>query len=76
MKLKRSTIIPLVLLAYLAVMAYIGYPEYASGRSSATYYYGIIVVDLVVVLLLHIFLKRRETLRARRLAEQGRSQQR
>lgn len=28
MKLRRSTFIPLILLVYLAVMSYIGFPEY------------------------------------------------
>ena len=41
-KLKRSTVIPVVLALYLAVMAYIGYPEYASGNMSALYYFGVI----------------------------------
>lgn len=63
MKIKRSTLIPAVLLVYLAVMAGIGYPEYAAGRTSALYYFGIIAITLVVLVLLHFSLKRREKYR-------------
>ena len=58
MKLRRSTIIPLVLLAYLAVMSYIGFPEYRQGHY--LYYFGVIGVTLVIIFLLHVFLKKRE----------------
>ena len=37
-KIKRSTLIPLVLAVYLMVMASIGWGDYASGRTSALYY--------------------------------------
>lgn len=50
-------------------MAYIGWPEYASGRSSALYYFGIIGATLLVITLLHFSLKRREALREKREAE-------
>lgn len=66
MKVKRSTVIPLLLAIYLAVMAYIGYPEYAAGRSSALYYFGTIGVTIVILILLHFNLRRRERLRAER----------
>lgn len=69
MKIKRSTLIPVILLAYLAVMASIGYKEYAAGRMSALYYYGVIAVTLAVIVLLHFNLKRRERLRAERLRD-------
>lgn len=62
MRAKRSTILPLVLAVYLAVMAYIGYPEYAAGRTSALYYFGTIGVTVVILILLHFNLKRRERL--------------
>lgn len=67
MKLKRSTTIPLLLAVYLAVMAYIGYPEYASGQTSALYYFGIIGLTIVILILLHFSLKRRERLREERM---------
>ncbi len=66
MKLKRSTVIPIVLLIYLAVMSYIGYPDYAAGIYTPLYYFGIIGITLIVILLLHLSLKRRERLKRER----------
>lgn len=65
-RIPRSTIVPVLLLVYLGVMAYIGWPEYAAGHTSALYYYGIIVVTLVCIVLLHFSLKRRDRLRRER----------
>jgi 4-hydroxybenzoate polyprenyltransferase len=65
-KLKRSTIIPILLLIYLAVMAYIGWPAYASGQTSALQYFGIIVACILVITLLHFTLKKRENLNNKR----------
>lgn len=62
----KPVIIPLVLLIYLAVMCYIGYDGYASGEFSALYYYGVIAGSLLVIILLHFSLKRRERLRKER----------
>ncbi len=70
MKLKRSTVLPLALAVYLAVMAYIGYPEYASGKVSALYYFGIIAITIVILILLHFNLKRRERYRREREEKQ------
>ncbi len=66
MRLKRSTVIPIVLLIYLAVMSCIGYPDYAAGIYSPLYYFGIIGVTLIVIFLLHLSLKRRERLKRER----------
>lgn len=66
MKLRRSILIPLVLLAYLAVMAVIGYRQLSTGQMSPTEYYGVIVITLVVIALLHLSLRRRERLRRER----------
>ena len=74
MKIARSTLIPLILLVYLAVMSYIGYPAYADGRTSALYYFGVIGVTLAVIVLLHFNLKRRERLRSEREADIRRNQ--
>lgn len=63
MKLRRSTFIPLILLVYLAVMSYIGFPEYQQGHY--LYYFGVIGVTLVIIWLLHLFLKKREKQRQR-----------
>ncbi len=65
-RIRRSTLIPAILLVYLAVMAALGYPEYAAGRQSALYYFGIIAITLIVLVLLHFSLKRRERLREER----------
>ncbi len=65
-KIPRSTLIPAILLVYLGVMSYFGYIEYAAGRSSALYFYGIIATTLLVIFLLHLSLRRRERLRKER----------
>lgn len=58
MKLRRSIFIPLILLVYLAVMSYIGFPEYRQGHYF--YYFGVIGLTLIIIALLHLFLKKRE----------------
>ena len=60
MKLKRSTLIPLLLTAYLAVMSKFGWDQYAAGQISALYFYGVIGLTL-------FSLKKRERLRRERL---------
>lgn len=62
--MKRSTIIPLILLIYLGVMAYIGRGEFYAGNY--LYYFGIIGLTLFTIILLHFFLKKRERLRRER----------
>ncbi len=64
LKFKRSTVIPIMLLIYLGVMAYIGRGEFQAGNY--TYYFGIIGVTLLCIFLLHIFLRKRERLRNER----------
>lgn len=64
MKIKRSTLIPVILLVYLAVMSYIGFPEYQAGHY--LYYFGVIGITLLIIGILHIFLKKRERLHAER----------
>ncbi len=61
MKLRRSTFIPSLLLIYLGVMSYIGYPEFQQGHY--LYCFGVIGVTLVIIAILHLFLKKRERLR-------------
>lgn len=63
-RIPRSTLIPLLLLAYLAVMAYIGRGEFQRGNY--LYYFGIIGATLVCIVLLHFVMKRRERLRRER----------
>ena len=57
-RIPRHTLIPILLLCYLGAMAYIGWPDYAAGRTTALYYFGII--------LLHFILKKRDRLRLER----------
>lgn len=63
-RIPRSTLIPLLLLVYLAVMAYIGRGEFQRGNY--LYYFGIIGATLVCIVLLHFVMKRRERLRRER----------
>ena len=60
-KIKRSTLIPLVLAVYLMVMASIGWGDYASGRTSALYYFGVIAITVVILILLHFSLRDRKS---------------
>lgn len=63
-KLKRSTVIPLALLVYLAVMSYIGRGEFYAGNY--LYYFSIIGISLACIIALHFFLKKKEALRDER----------
>lgn len=56
--MKKSTLIPLLLLAWLAVMAATGYSRWADGTYSSLRYFGIITLTLGIILLLHLHLKR------------------
>ena len=63
-RLPRSTWLPLALLAYLGVMAYIGRDALKTGESLR--YFSIIGVSLVVIVALHFFLRKREWYARRR----------
>mgnify|MGYP001061872290 CR=1 FL=1 len=54
-KIKKSTLLPLLLLIYLAFMAYQGLPYFYAGRYA--YYFGIIIATLIIIVLLHFTLK-------------------
>lgn len=62
-RIRRSTAIPLALLLYLAAMSYIGWADFASGKTSAAFYFGVIGSTLAVIILLHFTLKKREKTR-------------
>ena len=62
--MKKSTYIPLLLLVYLGVMSYIGRQEFFDGRY--LYYFGIIGTTLLCIILLHLFMKKRDRLRRQR----------
>lgn len=62
--MKKSTYIPLLLLVYLGVMSYIGRREFFDGHY--LYYFGIIGTTLLCIILLHLFMKKRDRLRRQR----------
>lgn len=64
--MKKHIIIPAILLIYLAVMSYIGYPEYANGNFSPLYYFGVIGISLGIIIILFFFIKKREQMRKER----------
>ena len=68
-KPKRSTIIPLCLLAYLAVMAWVGRGQITKQEPDYFQYFGIIGISLVIIVLLYFALRRKEALRQRREEE-------
>ncbi|MBQ1987881.1 MAG: hypothetical protein II235_07150 [Muribaculaceae bacterium] len=63
-RFKKSTIIPLTLLLYLAAMSVIGFPYYQAGEY--LYYLGIIGSTLLAIILLHFLLKKKEKYRKER----------
>lgn len=68
MKTKKSTWLPLILLVYLLVMAYIGRQQVVAGKYLQ--YFGVLGVSLVVIMLLHFVLKKKERLREERDSEE------
>ena len=62
-KFKRSVVIPLCLLVYLALMAYLGRERLAAGEY--LHYFGVIGGGIVIIVLLHILLKKKEQIRER-----------
>lgn len=64
---KQSVIIPLALLVYLAVMAWMGRGQLAAG--AYLQYFGIIGISLAIIVLLYFALRRKEALRRRREEE-------
>lgn len=67
MKLTRPVVIPLILLIYLAVMAFLGLDGLRTGQTSLFQYVATIVITLGIIVLLHFYLKKRERLRRQRL---------
>lgn len=67
-KLKKSTVIPLCLLLYLCVMAWVSRDRIAKGDT--LYYCGVLVVSLVIIVTLHFVLKKQERLRREREEQQ------
>ncbi|MBP5687368.1 MAG: hypothetical protein J6X22_01845 [Muribaculaceae bacterium] len=67
-KIKRSVIFPIIMLAYLAVMAWVGRDRL--DRGEYLYYFGIIGVGLIIILLLYLSLRKKEKLQQQREEEQ------
>ena len=67
MKLKKYNVIPAVLLVYLAVMVWLGYPDYVAGATSPALYFGGTAFTLLVIVLLRFNLKKREQYRRQRM---------
>ena len=63
-KFKRSTYLPLAFTLYVAFMAYVGRSYFINGEYF--YYFGVIGATLIVIILLHFSLKRREAMREKR----------
>ena len=60
--MKRSIIIPVMLLIYLCIMAYFGWPHY-SENGDYLEQFGIIGLTLVIIICLYFFLRRRDRYR-------------
>lgn len=62
-KVKKSTLVPLLLLIYLAVMSYIGYSGMKSGAFSPMFYWAVIGGTLLCILGVHLSMRHREKMR-------------
>lgn len=67
-KIKRSVVFPLIMLAYLAAMAWIGRDRL--DRGEYLYYFGIIGAGIVIIVLLYLSLRKKEELQQRREQQQ------
>ena len=67
-KIKKSVVFPIIMLTYLAAMAWIGRDRLNQGEY--LYYFGIIGVGLVIILLLYLSLRKKEQLQQRREEQQ------
>lgn len=67
--MKRSTSIPLILVVYLGIMVYLGWPGYQSGETSPWLYFGGTAFTLAIIVLLHFSIKKRDEYRRRRRDE-------
>ena len=67
-KIKRSVVFPIIMLVYLAVMAWLGRDNLQNGKY--LYYFGIIGLSLIIIVLLYFSLRKKEQLQERRKNEQ------
>ena len=66
-KIKQSVIVPVCLAIYLGIMAYIGRDNFTSDNKFT--YYSVLAVSLVIIVILHFVLRKKEHLRQRRQEE-------
>ena len=66
-KFKRSVVFPVIMLAYLAIMAWIGRDRLERGEY--LYYFGVIGVGIIIIILLYFSLRKKEQLQQRREQE-------
>lgn len=55
----KYKVVPVLLMVYLAAMAFVGYSRYAAGQMSALQYFGIIAATVAVIVLLFFSLRAR-----------------
>ena len=55
----KYKVVPVLLMVYLAAMAFVGYPRYAAGQVSVVQYFGIIAATVAVIVLLFFSLRAR-----------------
>ena len=67
-KIKRSVVFPIIMLAYLAVMALRGRANLTQGNYLR--YFSIIGVSLIIIVLLYFSIRRKEKLQKQREEEQ------
>ena len=67
-KFKRSVVFPIIMLAYLATMAWIVRDRLERGEY--LYYFGVIGVGIIIIILLYFSLRKKEQLQQRREQEQ------
>ena len=69
MKFKKSTVLPVILLVYLAGMSIIGIKGLRNGETSITTYVLTIIITLGLIIALHFFLKRQDRLKKERMSD-------
>lgn len=57
--MKKYNVVPSLLVIYLGVMAYLGWPHYVSGEYSALRYFGVIALSLAIIVTLRVMMKKR-----------------
>ena len=72
--MKKSTILTVILLIYLAVMAYLGLPMFYEDKYLE--YFGIIIITLIIIFALRWVLRKKEAMRIDRRKRQDASDRR